>query len=74
MYTPPYAAYARPALAVSIRVSASAKAVSAANPGMSHNGLLFSLSQAQNAKQPPISPNAASAYHGSEVNIQKYYA
>jgi hypothetical protein len=32
------------------------------------------LSHAQNAKQPPISPSAASAYQNSEVILQKYYA
>jgi hypothetical protein len=41
---------------------------------MSHSGLLFIFSQAQKAKQPPISLSAAIAYQNSEVNVEKYYA
>ena len=51
-----------------MRVSASANIISDTNPGAIQSGLLFILNQAQNAKQPPISPNAASAYQSSEVN------
>ena len=62
MYTPPYAAYARPATAASTRVKTTANKASDAIPGRVHNALLSSRSQAQNAKHPPISPRAASAY------------
>jgi hypothetical protein len=53
-----------------MRVNASARTISAANPGISHKGLLWSRSQAQNAKHPPISPIAASAYQSSEVILK----
>jgi hypothetical protein len=46
-----------------ILVRAYANRASETMPGMSHAQLLAKRSQAQKAKQPPISANAASKYH-----------
>ena len=45
----------------------SPKAIRATTPGSSQNGDLCILSHAQNAKQPPISPVAATTYQKSDL-------
>ena len=62
IYTLPYAAYARPAMGVSILVSKYANSASDAIPGRSHRGDFPKRSHAQNEKQPAISPTDASTY------------
>jgi hypothetical protein len=55
IYTLPYAAYARPAVVVSILVSKYANSASDAIPGRSERGDFPKRSQAQNEKHPAIS-------------------
>src|SRR4029453_13271280 len=62
IYTLPYAAYARPAVGVSILVSKYANSASDAIPARSHGGDFPKRSQAQNEKQPAISPTDARTY------------
>ena len=66
MFTPPYAAYARPANRLSIRVSRSAESTRLATPATPSHGDLPSRNQVQNAKQPAISSTAAATMNASE--------
>src|SRR5688572_11495337 len=62
IYTLPHAAYARPAMGVSILVSKYATSASDAIPGRSHRGDFPKRSHAQNERQSAISPIDASTY------------
>ena len=59
IYTPPYAAYARPANELSMRVNMYANATKLTIPGTSHHDDLSIRNHAQNAKHPAISAAAA---------------
>jgi len=60
MYTPPYAAKARPATSLSTSVRSQAKRANDTMPGAIQNGDWCVRSHAQYEKQPPISAKAAS--------------